>query len=84
MSKLEKKEIKVEWCENWIKSQFKKLPSENGGIYVGLFWEMAEKSGLWVRESYGSPMSQALENLSKIESVCDNNGIFLYNIFKLA
>lgn len=77
------KKIKVEWCENWIKAQFKKLPFENGGIYTGLFWDKAEKSGLWVRGTYGSPMSEALEKLTKVETVHDNEGNFLYNVFKL-
>ena len=74
------KKIKVEWCENWIKAQFKKLPFENGGIYTGLFWDKAEKSGLWVRGTYGSPMSEALEKLTKVETVHDNEGNFLYNV----
>lgn len=77
------KKIKVEWCENWIKAQFKKLPFENGGIYTGLFWDKAEKSGLWIRGTYGSPMSEALEKLTKVETVHDNEGNFLYNVFKL-
>ena len=77
------KEIKVEWCENWIKAQFEKLPFENGGIYTGLFWDKAEKAGLWVRGTYGSPMSTALENLTRVETIHDDNGNFLYNVFKL-
>ena len=77
------KNIKVEWCENWIKAQFKKLTFENGGIYTALFWDNAEKSGLWVRGTYGSPMSVALEKLTKVETVHDSEGNFLYNVFKL-
>lgn len=77
------KEIKIEWCENWIKAQFKKLPFENGGIYTGLFWDKAEKAGLWVRGTYGSPMSAALENLTRVETVHDSVGNFLYNVFKM-
>ena len=79
----EVKEIKIEWCENWIKAAFGKLPFENGGIEVGCFWKMAEKSGLWIRGTYGSPMSQALEKLVKMETV-SRNGKFLYNVFRLA
>lgn len=78
------KKIKVEWCENWIKAQFKKLPFENGGIYTGLFWDMAEKSGLWVRGTYGTPMSEALNKLTKVETIRDNQGNYLYDVFKLA
>ncbi len=36
------KEIKIDWCKNWIKHTFEKLPFENGGIYTGCFWDMAE------------------------------------------
>lgn len=78
------KEIKVEWCRNWIRHTFKKLPFENGGIEVGCFWEMAEKSGLWVRGTYGSPMSQALEALTKVEIIQDNSGKYLFSVFRLA
>lgn len=75
-----KKEIKIEWCENWIKRQFEKY----SGIEVNLFWNMAEASGLWERGTYGSPMSQALEKLIKIETVRNDDGEFLYNAFRLA
>jgi len=78
------KEIKVDWCKNWIKHTFKKLPFENGGIEVNCFWGMAEKSGLWVRGTYGSPMSEALSELTHVETIQDKNGEFLYNVFKLA
>lgn len=77
------KNIKVEWCENFIKSIFEKIPFENGGIYTGLFWEKAEKSGLWIRGTYGTPMSEALEKLTIVETVSDYNGKFLYDVFKL-
>ena len=45
---------------------------------------MAEKSGLWIRGTYGMPMSEALEKLTKVETVSDDNGKFLYNVFRLA
>ena len=67
-----KKEIKVEWCENFIKSVFEKIPFE-----INLFWDKAEKSGLWVRGTYGSPMSKALEKLVKVEILSD------YTVFRL-
>jgi hypothetical protein len=78
------KEIKVDWCKNWIKHTFKKLPFENGGIEVNYFWSMAEKSGIWVRGTYGSSMSKALEELTKVETIQNENRNFLYNVFKLA
>ncbi len=78
------KQIKVEWCKNWIKHTFKNLPFENGGIERNCFFDMAEKSGLWIRGTYGSPMSEALGELTKVETIHDNNGEFLYNVFKIA
>ena len=41
---LNMKQIKVEWCENFIKATFKKHVPDGGGIYTGCFWDMAEKS----------------------------------------
>ena len=78
------KEIKIEWCENFIKSAFEKIPFENGGIETNCFWNMAEKSGLWERGTYGSsPMSEAMEKLSKVETVLDEEGNYLFMAFKL-
>lgn len=77
------KNIKVEWCENFIKSVFAKIPFENGGIEINCFWEMAEKSGLWERGTYGTSMSVALEKLTKVEVVSDENGDFLFHVFRL-
>ena len=77
-------EIKVEWCKNWIKHTFEKLPFENGGIECNIFWRMAEKAGLYVPDTYGSPMSEALSELTKCETVQDAEGNFLYNVFRLA
>lgn len=42
---LNMKQIKVEWCENFIKATFKKHVPDGGGIYTGCFWDMAEKIG---------------------------------------
>lgn len=81
------KNVKVEWCENFIKARFTKhhpFPGPNAGIEVGCFWKMAEASGLWERGTYGSPMSEALRNLTKFETVHDDDGNPLYDIFKLA
>ena len=78
------KNIKVEWCKNFIKAVFRKHVPEGGGIYTGCFWDMAEKSGLWERGTYGTPMSKALEELVKVETISDENGNYLYTIFRLA
>lgn len=81
------KQIKVEWCENFIRAQFTKhhaFPGPNAGIEVNCFWKMAEASGLWERGTYGTPMSEALTKLTKVETIHDENGNFLYNVFKLS
>lgn len=77
------KNIKVEWCKNFIESVFKRHFPEATGIYTGLFWDMAEKSGLWERGTYGTPMSKALSELTTIEAAKDANGNFAYHVFKL-
>lgn len=77
------REIKIEWCENFIKKTFAKLPEFATGIEVGCFWNMAEKSGLWTRGTYGSPMSEALQRLVRIKEVRGESGELLYNVFEL-
>lgn len=77
------KKIKVEWCENFIKNTFAKLPEFATGIEVGCFWNMAEKSGLWTRGTYGSPMSQALEKLTTPKAVKGDSVEVLYYAFEL-
>lgn len=84
-----KKEIKVEWCEAFIRAAFTKhhaFPGLNAGIEVGFFWKMAEASGLYERGAYNGPMTRALENLTDVESVATEIGgkrVFMYNVFKL-
>ena len=81
------KQVQVEWCENFIRAQFTKhhaFPGPNAGIEVNCFWKKAEASGLWERGTYGSPMSEALGNLTEVEIVRDGEGNFLFNAFKLA
>lgn len=77
------KNIKVEWCENWIKARFAKLPDFANGIYTGLFWREAEQSGLWQPGIYGGPMSKALEKLCCVVDVVDERGWTKYSVFKL-
>ena len=64
-------------------AKMKEIKVEDGGIYTGLFWDKAEKAGLWVRGTYGSPMSAALTKLTRVETVRDSEGNFLYDVFKL-
>ena len=81
------KESKFEWCEIFLKARLIKhhaFPGPDAGIEVNCFWQMAEASGLWERGTYGSPMSMALGKLTKIETVYDKDGEFLFNVFKLA
>ena len=60
------KNVKVEWCENFIRARFTKHhPFPGGGIEVGCFWNMAERAGLWERGTYGSPMSIALSHFAR-------------------
>ena len=77
------KKIKVEWCENFIKKTFAKLPEFATGIEVGCFWNMAEKSGLWTRGTYNTPMTQALENLTSLKEVYGEDRKVSYYAFEL-
>lgn len=79
------KEIKVEWCEKWILGRFTKHHAFPGigGIEVHLFWDMAEKAGLWIRGTYNTPMTEALEKLCQVETIHDSDGNFAYNVFRL-
>lgn len=71
-------ETSYEKCERFIKKQL----TEKGGMYTELFWDLAEKSGLWVRGTFGTPMSKALCNLAEVENVM-HNGKIAYSVFKL-
>lgn len=77
------KNVKIEWCENFIKSVFRKHVPENGAIEINCFWNMAERSGLWERGTYGTPMSQALSTLVNVESITDDSRNYLYSVFRL-
>ena len=83
------KYIKVEWCENFIRAAFgpKHHPfagKPDAGIECNCFWKMAQRAGLWEPGIYGGPMSQALEKLTVVESIHNDEGTFLYNVFRLA
>ncbi len=75
------KNIRVEWCEDFIKAQFKKY--RVAGIETTFFWKLAETAGLWERGTYGSPMSKALGTLCTVEPVFDEKGNYSYSVFKL-
>lgn len=77
------RKIELEWCKNFIKKTFAKLPKGITGIEVNLFWNLAEKSKLWTRETYGTPMSDALSELTEVETILSEDGNFLYNVFRL-
>lgn len=82
------KEIKVEWCENFIKAAFgtKHHPfagNPKAGIEVNLFWKKAQAAGLWEPGIYGGPMSVALEELTNVVSVLDKDGRYAYSVFRL-
>lgn len=77
------KKIKIEWCKNFIKETFRKHVPDGGGIYINCFWDMAEESGLWERGTYGTPMSTALEEMVNVSEVTDDDGNFLFYVFRL-
>ena len=83
------KQIKVEWCENFIRAAFGPrhhafADRPHPGIETGCFWKMAERSGLWERGTYGTPMSEALSRLTTLETIRDEDGKYLYDVFRLA
>lgn len=83
---IKQKEIKQEWCEAWITHLFTKPVIEGKpveGIRTGLFWELAEKAGLYEAGTYGSPMSKALEKLTIVETIKNEKGEYAYSVFKL-
>lgn len=78
------KTVKVEWCESFIKALFAKHCDDRiTGIETSCFWRLAEASGLWERGTYGTPMSTALEHLTKVEAVLDEAGKYIYSVFRL-
>ena len=57
------KNIKVEWCENFIRAWFAKhaFLGPNAGIEVNCFWKLAETSGLWERGTYDKVMGKGYD-----------------------
>ena len=73
-------EKKITWCENWLMKTFEKYQS----IERNYLFEMASKAGLYTQGSYGSELSQALENINvKVKCVNGDNGEFLYHAFHI-
>ena len=77
------KQITVEQCENFIRSKFNKLPFPNSGIEINHFFKMADGAGLYEHGTYGSPMSNALSKLTTVEAIQDDEGNFLYHVFRM-
>lgn len=75
------KNIKVEWCENFIRAYFKKYNCK--GVYTKLMFEEAEKAGLYVKGTYGSPFSEALSRITKVVDNYDVDGNYAYASFEL-
>jgi len=76
------KEIKIEWCKNFINKTFGKLPKDVTGIETNCFFKMAEKSGLYVKGTYGTPISHALSELTCIDTIT-HDGKYSYSVFRL-
>lgn len=83
------KEVTVEACEEFIRSTFEKIAKAcrcdigKAGIEVGVFWDEAEKAGLWERGTYGTPMSDALSKLAKVEARLNKEGEWRYSVFMM-
>ena len=78
------RDIRQEWCEDWILAAFAKIPGfADPGIETDLFWRLAVRSGLYVSGTYDTPMSRALEKLCRVVTVQDANGNCAYVAFHL-
>lgn len=73
--------VKIEWCENFIRSFFKKHNCK--GVYCKLMFDEAEKAGLYVKGTYGSTFSEALSKLTKVVTNFDVDGKYAYSSFEL-
>jgi len=77
------KQVKVEWCKNWLVKTFERLPSGVTGIERNCLFSMAEKAGLYEHDTYGTPLSEALCSLTKVKAVNGSDGEFAYHAFEL-
>ena len=76
------KQVTVKDCEKFIKELFAKYQGK--GIETNYFFKLAEARGLYVRGTYGSPISIALDNLTDVYTISDYKGNYLYSVFRLA
>lgn len=76
------KQIKIEWCRNFILKTFAKYP-HGTKIEMNLFFHLAAKAGLYERGTYGSPMSQALAELVTVEPIMNSKDEYEYTVFRL-
>lgn len=53
------------------------------GIECELMFKMAAESGCYTPETYGSDFSKALSELCDVESICNDSGDWIYNVFRL-
>ena len=69
-----------------MKATFKKYIAFRGpeaGIERNLLFEKAAAAGLYVKGTYGSPFSEALDNMCTVHIGYDANGNFAYHFFRL-
>ena len=76
-------EIKLNLCKEFIKMVFEKHCIPGGGIETNCFFKMAAEVGLYIPDTYGTPISKALEELTTVETVSDDNGNYKYTVFRL-
>lgn len=77
------REVKVEWCENWIRALFDRIRPYGRAVETNLFWRMAQEACLYEPNTYGSPMTQAIEKLCNVRFAIDENGNHKYSVFEM-
>lgn len=68
-------------CKEFIAELF--AGKENYGIEMNLFWRLAEERGLYQPETYGGPMSKALEDMCTVRTRNDDKGNYILTAFVL-
>lgn len=72
-------EIKLALCREFVKMVFAKHKC----VERNLFFKMAEEVGLYAPNTFGTEISQVLSEMITVETISDEDGIFLYNAFHL-